>query len=149
MQTLIENRRARAEYTIVETFEAGIVLSGPEVKMLRLKRGGLVGAHVRVMQDEAVLLNAQIPAYPYARQEEYDPKRTRKLLLHKHEILKLKQSQETKGSATIPLSIGISHGFMKVKVAIARGKKQYERREELKKRDLAREVERVTKKRMK
>ncbi len=148
MKILMENRKARAEYTIVDTFEAGIVLSGPEVKMIRLKRGSLVGSHVRVIAGQAILLNMQIPAYPNARQEEYDPKQTRKLLLHKNELLKLQHAQETKGLALIPLAIGISHRFVKVQIAIAKGKKQYERREELKKRDMAREVERTTKQRM-
>lgn len=148
MNVLIENRHARAEYFIVETLEAGLVLSGPEVKMLRLKRGSLVGAHVRVVGDEAVLLNAQIPPYPNALQPEYDPKRTRRLLLHKHEMLKIKQAQETKGLAVIPLAVGLRHRFLKVAVAIARGKKQYERREELRRRDMQREAERVVKRRV-
>ena len=136
------------EYAIVDTFEAGMVLSGPEVKMLRLKRGSLVGTHVRVVAGEVIVLNMQIPAYPNARQEDYDPKRTRKLLLHKHEVLKLQQAQDTKGFALIPLAVGVSHRFVKMQIAIAKGKKQYERREELKKRDMAREVERTTKQKM-
>lgn len=134
---------------MVETFEAGIRLTGSEVKMLRLKRGSLVGAHVRVLNGEAVLLNAQILPYPFSRNDDYDPKSTRKLLLHKREILKLQQAQETKGLALIPLSIGVAHNFIKVRVAIARGKKVYERREELKKRDLQRESERELKRKEK
>lgn len=147
MRVLIENKKARLEFTILDQFEAGIVLEGGEVKMLRLKRGSLVGAHVRVLNGKAVLLNAQIPPYPYMRQEEYDPKRSRTLLLHKSEILKLQESQETKGLALIPLAIGTSHNFIKVQVAIAKGKKMYERREELKKKDLQRDAERELKRR--
>lgn len=145
MQILLENRRARAEYTFQETFEAGVQLIGGEVKMLRLKRGSLVGAHVRVIGGEAVLINAQIPAYDFSRTEEYDPKRTRKLLLHKKEILKLGEAQGMKGLSLIPTAIGLKRNHIKVTIAIAKGKKQYERREELKKRDLIREAERVTK----
>ena len=147
MQILIENKKARLEFFILESFEAGLKLTGSEVKMLRAKRGSLVGAHVRVLNSEAILLNAQIMAYPFARQEDYDPKQTRKLLLHKREILKIQQAQETKGLAIIPLAIILKHNFIKLQLAIARGKKQYERREELRRRDLQRESERELKKR--
>lgn len=147
MQILIENRKARQEFFTLDQFEAGIVLDGGEVKMLRLKRGSLVGAHVRVLGGKAVLLNAQIPPYPFSRQEDYDPKRTRVLLLHKREILKLQESQETKGLAVIPLAIGVSGNFIKVRIAITRGKKTYEKREELKKRDLQRDAEKEMKRR--
>ena len=145
MQILIENKKARLEFFILESFEAGLKLTGSEVKMLRAKRGSLVGAHVRVLNSEAILLNAQIMAYPFARQEDYDPKQTRKLLLHKREILKIQQAQETKGLAIIPLAIILKHNFIKLQLAIARGKKQYERREELRRRDLQRESERELK----
>ena len=145
MQILIENKKARLEFFILESFEAGLKLTGSEVKMLRAKRGSLVGAHIRVLNNEAILLNAQIMAYPFARQEDYDPKQTRKLLLHKREILKIQEAQETKGLAIIPLAIILKHNFMKLQLAIARGKKQYERREELRRRDLQRESERELK----
>ncbi len=147
MQILIENKKARLEFFILESFEAGLKLTGSEVKMLRAKRGSLVGAHVRVLNGEAILLNAQILAYPFAWQEDYDPKQTRKLLLHKREILKIQQAQETKGLAIIPLAIILKHNFIKLRLAIARGKKQYERREELRRRDLQRESERELKRR--
>ena len=146
METLIENRKARSEYFLVENFEAGMRLTGGEVKMLRLKRGSLVGAHIRVLNGEAILLNAQILPYPYMRNEDYDPKRTRKLLLHKREILKLQESQETKGLAIIPLEIILHKNFIKLKLAIAKGKKQYERREELRRRDMQRDTDRDLKK---
>ena len=145
MQILIENKKARLEFFILESFEAGLKLTGSEVKMLRTKRGSLVGAHIRVLNGEAILLNAQIMAYPFARQEDYDPKQTRTLLLHKREILKIQQAQETKGLAIIPLAIILKHNFIKLQLAIARGKKQYERREELRRRDLQRESERELK----
>ncbi|MEK7457933.1 MAG: SsrA-binding protein SmpB [Patescibacteria group bacterium] len=147
MEILIENKKARLEFFILESFEAGLKLTGSEVKMLRTKRGSLVGAHVRVLNGEAILLNAQIMAYPFARQEDYDPKQTRKLLLHKREILKIQQAQETKGLAIIPIAVILKHNFIKLQLAIARGKKQYERREELRRRDLQRESERELKRR--
>jgi SsrA-binding protein len=140
MLVIIENRKAKSEYFIEETFVAGIRLTGGEVKMLRLKRGSLVGAHVRVLGGEAFLLNAQIPLYPFAQEEDYDPKRTRKLLLHKREIIKIQEAQDTKGRAVIPLCIGIVKNHLKAEIGIGRGKKQYERREELRKRDLQRET---------
>lgn len=148
MEVYLEHRRARAEYTILDTFEAGIVLFGGEVKMLRQRRGSLVGAHVRILGDGAALVNAQIPPYPYARESEYDPKRTRRLLLHKREILRLSEAQNTKGLALIPLEIYSSKRHIKLRFGIARGKKQYERREELRRRDIAREVEKDTKQRL-
>jgi len=140
MIALIENARAKMEYSFDEELQAGIVLSGGEVKMLLSHRGSLVGSHVVILGSDAVLVNAQIPAYPFSREEEYDPKRSRRLLLHKNEILKLAQAIETKGLSVIPVSIGISGRHLKVRIAIARGKKQYERREELKRRDMDREA---------
>lgn len=119
-----------------------MVLDGGEVKMLRGKHGSLAGSYVRVIGDHAVLLNAQIPPYPYARNEEYEPTRTRQLLLKKSELLQLKQAQETKGHTLVPLMIGLDGRFIKVEVAIARGKNTTDRREAIRKRDLDREVAR-------
>lgn len=110
--------------------------------MLRLKHGSLSGSHVRVIGDEVWLLNAQIPPYPYARIENYDPKQTRKLLLGKHEILKLKEAQQEKGKAIIPLEVVLAGKYIKVKIAIARGKSQADRRAAIRKRDLERETAR-------
>jgi len=142
MATLIENRRARADYIILETYEAGIALTGPEVKMLRLKRGSLVGSHVRILNGRPALLNLQIPPYPMARQPDYDPQRTRFLLLHKSEVIKLQELQETKGLTLIPLEIYAGKRTIKVRIAVAKGKKLYERREELRRRDMQREADR-------
>lgn len=142
MTLLVENRRARAEYTILETYEAGLVLTGPEVKMLRLKRGSLVGSHVRILNGRPALLNMQIPPYPMARQVEYDPQRTRYLLLHKREVIKLQELQETKGLTLIPLEVYAGKRTIKVRVAVARGKKQHEKREELRRRDIQRDADR-------
>lgn len=140
MVTLISNRQARFEYELLDTYDAGLLLTGPEVKMLRGKHGSLAGSHVRIVQGKPYLLNAQIPPYPYARQEDYDPKRSRQLLLNKHEILQLQQAQETKGRTLIPVSINLSGRLLKLKIAVARGKKIHDRREDIKRRDMARQA---------
>ncbi len=142
MTLLVENKKARLEYTFLDQFDAGIVLSGGEVKMLRAKRGSLTGAHVRIVNGQVLLLNAQIPAYPFSRNEEYDPIKTRHLLLHQSEIIKLIEAQKIKGYAIVPIGIFAGKRFIKVRIAVAKGKKEYERREEIKKRDLKREVSR-------
>jgi SsrA-binding protein len=118
------------------------MLTGGEVKMLRGQHGSLAGSHVRLINDQPVLLNAQIPPYPYARNENYDPIRTRKLLLNKSEILKLQQAQQVKGHAIIALAIGLVGKHIKVEIAVARGRKKSDKRELIKKRDLDREASR-------
>ena len=142
MLPLVLNKRARYEFESIETLRAGLVLSGGEVKMLRGKHGSLAGSYVRVIGDHAVLLNAQIPPYPYARNEEYEPTRTRKILVKKSELLKLKQAQETKGHTLVPLMIALDGRFIKIEVAIARGKNTADRRESIRKRDLERDTAR-------
>jgi SsrA-binding protein len=96
MKVMVENKKARLEFTILDTFEAGIVLEGGEVKMLRLNRGSLVSAHVRVLNGKAVLLNAQIPPYPYMRQERVRSKTYAHIIAAQTEILKLQESQGNK-----------------------------------------------------
>jgi SsrA-binding protein len=142
MLPLILNKRAKYEFEILESIYAGLVLLGGEVKMLRGKHGSLAGSYVRVVGDHAVLLNAQIPPYPQARNEDYDPLRTRDLLVTKDELLFLKQAQETKGRTLVPVVIGLEGRFIKVQVAVARGKNTRDRREVIKKRDLDRELRR-------
>lgn len=140
MVPLISNRQARFEFELLDTYDAGLVLLGGEVKMLRGKHGSLAGSHVRVVNGRPVLLNAQIPPYPYARMEDYDPKRSRELLMKKNEILQIQQAQETKGLTLIPVMIGKSGRHLKLRLAIARGKKLHDRREDIKKRDLSRQM---------
>ena len=140
MKTLLVHRQARFEYEPLQRFVAGVVLSGGEVKMLRQKKGSLSGSHVRVVSGEVWLLNAQIPPYPFARNEDYDPTQTRKLLLSKKEILKLQEAQQEKGKAIIPLEVGLEGKYIKVKIAIARGKSKADRRETIRKRDLERQT---------
>jgi SsrA-binding protein len=142
---LIENKKARFEYEITTTYQAGVVLSGSEVKSLRNKSGSLSGSFVKVIGDEVFLLNAQITPYTFADNRDYDPKRTRKLLLHKKEIIQLMESQNQKGSVLVPLAITLEGNTIKVSLGVGRGKKQYEKRAQLKQRDVERDIRREVK----
>lgn len=141
---LLTNKKAPFEYDITQVYEAGVILTGPEVKSLRNKSGSLSGSFVKILSDEAYLLNAQISPYRYADNRDYDPKRTRKLLLTKKEISHLLEESSQKGVAIVPLSFMLSGRHIKLKIGLGKGKKQYERRAELKKRaqerDIAREL---------
>lgn len=138
----IVNRRAFHNYSILETIEAGIGLTGPEVKSVKGGRVSLEGAYVKIIGSEIYLVNAQIFPYLYARPEGYDPKRSRKLLLHKKEIITLKTKMTQAAQTLIPLEFYIAHGFIKLKIALAKGKKEYEKREKIKKRDMERDIKR-------
>jgi SsrA-binding protein len=142
---LIENKKARFEYEVQTTYQAGVVLSGAEVKSLRNKSGSLAGSFVKVIGDEVFLLNAQISPYTFADNRGYEPKRTRKLLFHKKEILKLMESQNQKGNVLIPLAFTLEGNTIKVTVAVGRGKKQFEKRAQLKQRDIERDIRREVK----
>ncbi|MGH7245847.1 MAG: SsrA-binding protein SmpB [Candidatus Levyibacteriota bacterium] len=137
----IDNRRARHDYQLFETFEAGIHLVGAEVKAARLGHVSLDGSHVRIVGSEAYLMNAQIFPYKYARPEGYDERRTRKLLLHKKEIIALKSKMDGQNLTIVPISLYTTHSLIKIQLALAKGKKQYEKRAQIKKRDLEREAE--------
>ena len=137
----ILNKKATYEYTILDRIEAGVVLLGVEVKSLRLGHGKLDGAFVKLMNGEAFLVNAQIPLYSYATVLGYDPKRTRKLLLHKRELLRIKNKLESDKLTLIPLSWYTKGPQMKLEVGIARGKKEFEKREAIKRADQKRELE--------
>jgi len=137
----ITNKRAFFDYQILEKFEAGINLYGAEVKAIRLGHADLTGAHVRIMESEAYLINAKIFPYQYSRPEGYDEKRTRKLLLHKSEIVALKSKTEGQNLTLVPISIYTTKSFIKVEIALGKGKKQYDKKESIKKRDLQREIE--------
>ena len=137
----IENRRAYHDYDIQDRLEAGINLNGAEVKAVKMGHADLSGSFVRIVGSEAYLVNAKILPYRYAQPEGYDPNRTRKLLMHKKEILALKSRTDGAGLALVPLSLYTSKGLIKVEVAIGKGKKQYEKREAKKRKDLDRIVE--------
>lgn len=137
----ITNRKATYDYTILDRFEAGVILTGSEVKSLRGGHGRLEGSFVRIIGSEAYLVNAQIYPYAFARVENYDPKRTRKLLLHKKEIIGLKTKIEGQNLTLVPLSWYTAGPRIKLEVGLARGKKKYEKREAKKREDQKRELE--------
>ena len=137
----ITNRRAFFDYQLLERLEAGINLYGAEVKAVRLGHADLTGAHVRIMGSEAYLINAKIFPYKYSRPENYDEQRTRKLLLHKKEIIALKSKTEGQNLTLVPVSIYTTKSFIKVAIALGKGKKQYDKKQALKKKDIERQVE--------
>jgi SsrA-binding protein len=144
---IAENRRARFEYTIEETFEAGIMLQGWEVKSLRAGKGGISESHVIIKGGEAWLLNAVItPLHSASTHIHPENSRTRKLLLHKRELKKLIGAVERKGYTIIPLNMYWKNGLAKVQIAIAQGKKLFDKRETIKQRDWERSRARLVKK---
>ncbi len=142
---LLKNKRAKFDYQIHKTFEAGIVLIGSEVKSLRNKSGSLKGSFVKILGGEAFLINAQITPYKFANNTDYDPKKTRKLLLKKKEIAQLADYSNQKNWAVVPLSILLFGNKIKVRLGVGKGKKQYEKREVIKKRDVKRKIARMMK----
>ncbi|HTM67970.1 MAG TPA: SsrA-binding protein SmpB [Candidatus Binatia bacterium] len=146
MPTLAENKKAKFEYQVLDTVEAGLMLTGPEVKSVRNGRMSLLGAYVSIARGAVWLIGAHIQRYPNAGpQLEYDPERTRRLLLHKREIMKLAGKLEQKGLTLVPISVYTKGSKIKISVGLARGKKNYEKRETLRKRDLDRDVRRSLK----
>lgn len=144
--TLLKNKTAKRNYKILETYEAGIELFGFEVKSVREKKGSLKGAYVAARGGEAFLVGSHIPPFqPQNSPEDYDPNRTRRLLLKKAEIAELAAREREGGIAIIPLSMYNSGGRVKVEVAVAEGKKKHDKREEIKRRDMKRDVERTLK----
>jgi SsrA-binding protein len=146
MAPLAENSRVRFDYEILETYTAGIELLGFEVKAVRAGKMNIKGSYVAVRGSEVFLLGAEIAPYqPKNTPKEYEPARARKLLLSKEEIKKLSQFEETKGLTIVPLSVYNKGRFLKVDIAIVRGKKKFDKRESIKKRDVEREIGRTLK----
>jgi SsrA-binding protein len=140
---IVTNSKARRDYHILETYEAGIVLRGTEVKALRAGKGQIGDAFARVEGDEVFLYNAHIEEYAQGNIQNHQPKATRKLLLHKSEIRKLFGLASVKGNALIPLSMYWKNGRVKVAIGVGKGKVQYDKRQDLKKRDSDREMKRA------
>lgn len=139
---IASNRRARYEYEILDTFEAGISLLGPEVKSLRAGGASLGDAYATVRHGEVYLVNAHISPYAQAGRENTEPRRERKLLLHKREIARLQGQVAERGRTLIPLSLYFKQGRVKVELALARGKRRADRRETIRRREQEREIER-------
>ena len=140
---IVTNRKARRDYHILETFEAGIVLRGTEVKSLRAGKGQLSDAFARVEKDEVWLFNAHIDEYSHGNLQNHEPKAPRKLLLHKSEIRKLFSLIAVKGNALIPLSLYWKNGKVKVALAVGKGKQTFDKREDLKRQESDRDMKRA------
>ena len=136
----ILNRKARYDYEIEETYEAGIVLTGTEIKSIRQGKANIKDSYVIVKNEELFLLNTHISSYDKGNIFNHEENRTRKLLMHKKEIKKLASKIELLGYTIIPLKIYFKNGIAKVEIAIAKGKKNYDKRETIKNRDIEREV---------
>jgi SsrA-binding protein len=143
---LVEHKKARLEYEILEEFEAGLELLGHEVKSLRDKHGKLEGAHIVVRNGEAYLIGASIPPYqPGNTPKEYDPARSRKLLLTQKELVALSAFEGQKGLTIVPISVYNKGKVLKLRIAVARGRKKYDKRAVLKERDTKRDIDRTLK----
>lgn len=149
MADIVTNPKARRDYHILETFEAGIVLRGTEVKALRAGKGQIADAFARVEGNEVFLHNAHIDEYSHGNLQNHQPKGVRKLLLHKSEIRKLFEITAVKGNALFPLSFYWKSGKVKVALAVGKGKAQYDKREDLKRRESDRELKRAQMHRLK
>ena len=142
---LAQNKKARHDYQILETLEAGLVLTGTEIKSVRERRINLKDGFAQIHNGEAWLLNVHISEYTQGNRFNHDPLRARKLLLHKKEIQKLTGQTSEKGITIVPLKVYLKHGFAKVLLGIAKGKHDYDKRETIKKRDQEREIRRTLK----
>ena len=145
IKIIAENRKARHNYFIEHTYEAGMVLSGTEVKSLRLGRVNLKDSYAKIKNGEVFVHQMHISVYPFAYYGNHDPLRIRKLLLHKDEINKLYGKVNEKGFSLIPLKIYFQNGKAKLTIALARGKRQYDKREAIRRRDEQRDLDRSKK----
>ncbi len=138
---IAKNKKARFEYHVIETFEAGMSLQGTEVKSLRQGSVHFLDSYVKVKNGEAWLCSLNIPEYKFGNRENHEPTRDRKLLLHKKEIQKLESKVNEKGFTIIPLSVYFKNGKAKTEIGVCRGKKLYDKRQTIKQRDLERQIE--------
>ena len=139
VKVVATNKKARFEYFIQETFEAGLALKGTEIKSIRLGQISLQEAYVRTDGKQAWLVGAHVAPYEHASAYQHDPSRERKLLLHKREIKTLWDAVRIKGMTIVPIKVYLKAGKAKLEIGIAKGKKQYDKRDSIKERDIARE----------
>lgn len=142
---IAQNKKARHDYTIIETFEAGIVLTGTEIKSIRQRRINLKDGFARVRQGEVWLSNVHISPYEQGNLNNHDPLRARKLLLHKKQIKKLQDWQQQSGITLVPLKVYLKNGYAKILLGVGQGKKKYDKRNDLKTRDINRQIDRTIK----
>jgi SsrA-binding protein len=145
IKKIAENRKARHDYFIEDTFEAGMVLLGSEVKSLRQGRANLKDSYAKISNGEVFVYQLHISPYPFAHYEQHDPLRPRKLLLHQYEIRKLYAKINEQGHTLVPLQLYLKDGKVKIVIAVAKGKHKYDKREAIRQRDEKREVDRERK----
>ncbi|MBM7648729.1 SsrA-binding protein [Bacillus ectoiniformans] len=148
-KVLAQNKKARHDFFIEETYEAGIVLQGTEIKSIRMGRVNLKDAFARIHKGELYLYNMHVSPYEQGNRYNHDPLRTRKLLLHKKQIAKLIGETKEEGYSIVPLKMYLKNGYAKVLIGLARGKKKYDKREDLKKKEAKRDIERAFRDRQK
>jgi SsrA-binding protein len=148
IKIVCRNKRARYDYELEGRIEAGLVLTGSEVKSLRMGKANLTDAYARIVDGEVWLIKAHISPYPFAHHDNHDPERNRKLLLNQKEIRKMSGRIQEKGQSLIPLAIYFKKGWAKVELALAKGKKSYDKRHTLKERDADREMARAIRRRI-
>lgn len=142
---IAQNKKARHDYSIIDTMEAGMVLQGTEIKSIRNSRINLKDGFIRVRNGEAFLYNVHISPYEQGNIFNHDPLRTRKLLLHKKQIVRLENELKNTGITVVPLKVYIRNGYAKVLIGLAKGKKSYDKREDLKRKDIDRQIDRTLK----
>lgn len=147
VKVIATNRKARHEYQFLDTYEAGLVLQGSEIKSIRAGRVSLQEGFVLFEDGEAWLVNVHIAPYDPAHQQNHEPRRRRKLLLHRREIQRLQASAQEKGLTVVPVRLYLKEGRAKLEIALAKGKKQYDKRQTLAQRDSKRQIERAIKER--
>ena len=145
IKIVAENRKARHDYHILDEFEAGMVLTGTEVKSLRSGRANLKDAYGRFKDGELFIHQMHISPYPFAHYNNHEPRRPRKLLMHRSELKRLYGKVREKGFSLVPLSVYFKNGKAKIRIALARGKRLYDKREAIKARENRRELDRVRK----
>jgi SsrA-binding protein len=147
-KTVAVNRRARFEYAVEETIEAGIVLTGTEIKSIRAGKANLAEAYARIEKGEAWLIGAHIALYEQGNRNNHEPTRTRKLLLHRDQIAELAGRTQARGFTIVPMKLYIRNGMAKLELGIAKGRKTHDKRRVIAERDARRELERETKERV-
>ncbi|MBZ5753050.1 SsrA-binding protein SmpB [Metabacillus rhizolycopersici] len=148
-KVVAQNKKANHDFSIEETFEAGIVLQGTEIKSIRNGRANLKDSYARVEGGEVFLHNMHVSPYEQGNRYNHEPLRTRKLLLHRREIAKLIGATKEEGYALVPLKMYLKNGYAKVLIGLGKGKKKYDKREDLKKKEARRDIERAFRDRQK
>lgn len=143
VKVVARNRKAQREYFLKDRYEAGLALKGSEIKSIRAGQMSLQEAYVAIERGEAWLFAAHIAPYQHAGQQNHEPTRPRKLLLHKRELSRLQRATEQKGFTIVPLRVYLVRGLAKVEIALAKGKRQYDKRQQIRERDAQRQVDRA------